>query len=92
MARWLTSLRHGSVMPEDEAIRSFVQLVDGTRNVDQLVADFKPVVSQVPGQNGASLAKSSWATWRRRRNWPCRRAEDINDFYGSPKSIAFMAF
>jgi energy-coupling factor transporter ATP-binding protein EcfA2 len=27
--------------------------VDGTRNVDQLVADFKPVVSQMPGQNGS---------------------------------------
>ena len=40
-------------MLEDEAIRSFVQLVDGTRNVDQLIADFKPVVSQMPGQNGS---------------------------------------
>ena len=49
----VTSLRHGSVMLEDEAIRRFVQLVDGTRNVDQLVADFKPVVSQMPGQNGS---------------------------------------
>jgi len=49
----VTSLRHGSVMLEDEAIRSFVQLVDGTRNVDQLIADFKPVVSQMPGQNGS---------------------------------------
>jgi SAM-dependent methyltransferase len=47
----ITSLRHDSVMLEDDAMRRFVQLVDGTRNVDQLLVDFRAAVEQMPGQN-----------------------------------------
>jgi SAM-dependent methyltransferase len=35
----LTSLRHGAVVMEDEIVRSFLTLVDGTRDVERLVAD-----------------------------------------------------
>jgi hypothetical protein len=48
-------------MLEDEAIRQFVQLVDGTRNTDQLVVDFRASVAQMPARAGApSRAKRSW--------------------------------
>ena len=58
----VTSLRHDSVMLEDEAIRQFVQLVDGTRNADKLVVDFRASVAQMPGQSGSVItAKWSWA-------------------------------
>jgi methyltransferase-like protein/2-polyprenyl-3-methyl-5-hydroxy-6-metoxy-1,4-benzoquinol methylase len=53
----VTSLRHDSVMLEDEAIRQFVQLVDGTRNTDQLVVDFRASVEQMPGQSGSVITR-----------------------------------
>jgi hypothetical protein len=47
----VTSLRHDSVMLEENDIRQFVQLVDGTRNPDQLVVDFRAAVAQMAGHS-----------------------------------------
>lgn len=37
----VTNLRHRTVMIEDEIVRRFLQLVDGTRTVDRLIADLE---------------------------------------------------
>ena len=42
----VTTLRHESVHVNDELMRAFVQLVDGTRDADGLVRDFAGVVAQ----------------------------------------------
>ena len=47
----VTNLRHDSVMLEDDDIRQFVRLVDGTRNADQLVVDFRAAVAQMAGHS-----------------------------------------
>ena len=47
----VTSLRHDTVMLEDEILRRFVQLVDGKRSIDQLVVDLRPVIAEFkPGE------------------------------------------
>jgi methyltransferase-like protein len=48
----VTSLRHDAVMLNDDIVRRFVQLVDGTRTVDQLVADFGAMAAEMPKQDG----------------------------------------
>ena len=53
----VTSLRHDSVMLDDDAMRRFVQLVDGTRNADKLVVDFRASVAQMPGQSGSVITR-----------------------------------
>jgi hypothetical protein len=58
----VTSLRHRSVSLKDEAVRRFLMLVDGTRNVDQLVSDLSataadPVTREGVEQNLQLLAK-----------------------------------
>ena len=53
----VTSLRHDSVMLDDDAIRRFVQLVDGTRNADKLVVDFRASVAQMPGHSGSVITR-----------------------------------
>lgn len=42
----VTTLRHETVNLNDELTRDFVQLVDGTRNIDRLVTDFASMVAQ----------------------------------------------
>ena len=53
----VTSLRHDSVMLDDDAMRRFVQLVDGTRNADKLVVDFRAGGPQMPGQSGSVITR-----------------------------------
>ena len=50
----VTNLRHRTAMMEDEIVRRFLQLVDGTRNVDQLVADLEASLND----GGAASAKN----------------------------------
>ena len=57
MARWSPAFDIDSVMLDDDAMRRFVQLVDGTRNADKLVVDFRASVAQMPGQSGSVIAR-----------------------------------
>ena len=50
----LTSLRHGAVVMEDEIVRNFLTLVDGTRDVDRLVSDLG---TQLKGKSGAEITR-----------------------------------
>jgi SAM-dependent methyltransferase len=50
----LTNLRHGAVVMEDEIVRNFVTLVDGTRDVDRLVSDLD---KQLQGKSGAEVTR-----------------------------------
>ena len=52
-------------------MRRFVQLVDGTRNVDRLVADFTASAAKMPGQSANIITREkvlqsadSWQNWR----------------------------
>lgn len=52
----VTSLRHEAVMLEDEILRRFVLLVDGTRNVDQLLNDLRPVIDELKSDQKDKLS------------------------------------
>jgi SAM-dependent methyltransferase len=46
----VTNLRHGTVQLDDEIVRMFVGLVDGTRNIDRLVVDLQAAVAASNGE------------------------------------------
>jgi SAM-dependent methyltransferase len=48
----ITSLRHEQVRLEDERVRRFLLLVDGTRNIDELVADLRHETADLPLSEG----------------------------------------
>jgi SAM-dependent methyltransferase len=50
----LTNLRHGAVVMEDEIVRNFLTLVDGTRDVERLVSDLG---TQLKGKSGAEITR-----------------------------------
>jgi SAM-dependent methyltransferase len=50
----LTNLRHGAVMMEDEIVRNFLTLVDGTRDLDRLVSDLD---SCLKGKSDAPITR-----------------------------------
>jgi methyltransferase-like protein/2-polyprenyl-3-methyl-5-hydroxy-6-metoxy-1,4-benzoquinol methylase len=62
-ARWqlstgsnlVTNLLHGAVMCEDEALRRFIPLVDGTRNLAELRDDLKRTLQSFPPASGANV-------------------------------------
>jgi methyltransferase-like protein len=62
-ARWqlsagsslVTNLLHGAVMCEDETLRRFISLVDGTRNLAELRDDLKRTLQSLPPVSGANV-------------------------------------
>ena len=50
----VTNLRHRSVSLQDELVRTFLILLDGTRTVDELVSDLKV---RVAGEAGATVTR-----------------------------------
>jgi SAM-dependent methyltransferase len=53
----LTNLRHRAVTFEDEIGRQFLKLIDGTRNVDQLVADLSDTLVRIGHQEGLPVTR-----------------------------------
>jgi methyltransferase-like protein len=62
-ARWqlstgsnlVTNLLHGAVMCEDETLRRFIPLVDGTRDLAELREDLKHTLQSLPPASGANF-------------------------------------
>jgi methyltransferase-like protein len=51
----ITSLRHEQVRLDDERVRRFLLLVDGTRNIDELVADLRQATADLSFGEGQPL-------------------------------------
>jgi SAM-dependent methyltransferase len=54
----LTNLRHRAITFEDEISRQFLRLIDGTRDVDQLVADLSEALVKMGHQEGLPVTRA----------------------------------